>query len=210
MAEDKKLTIQEKLMHMRVDFIEKKIKRTGKNKYSDYDYYTLDDILPTCTKIAANYNVLFKYEIGKRATLELVNLEDLNDTIIFSMPVADAVVKGANGIQNLGATMTYSKRYLYMNAFEVAEPDSLDEQLGSDMSNKQLEKMAQEESERIKNEPVSPAKLSVIRKLCQECSISEETVCHTYNVEKLEDITESLFAKVMSSFEKAKKAKQSL
>ena len=37
-----------------------------------------------------------------------------------------ASLKGCHPVQNEGATITYLKRYLYLNAFEISESDALD------------------------------------------------------------------------------------
>lgn len=221
-SESGKKNIYEKLMEMRVDFTTAGIKKSGRNDYSKYNYYTLDDFLSTCTKIAASHKVLILYSIDKEAAkLDLRNLEDIEEVLTFSMPLADATIKGGSAIQNLGSQMTYTKRYLYMNVFEIAEPDMMDENLGRDNKdtsgekdtgnrNKpqtvlEDEKKAEEEAERVKKLPVSPAKVATIYKLMEETGVTAESVCRTYKVSKIEEIREEQFPKVMRSFENQKK-----
>ena len=43
---EQKLCLHEKLMYMRVDFLNENVKKTGFNQYSNFSYYQLDDILP--------------------------------------------------------------------------------------------------------------------------------------------------------------------
>ena len=40
--------------------------------------------------------------------------------------MATLSLKGANEVQNLGGCQTYSRRYLYLNAFEIVEHDYFD------------------------------------------------------------------------------------
>ena len=124
-------TIQTEDVLLRVDFLNENVKKTGFNQYSNFSYYQLDDILPVCTRIGAKYRVIMLYAIEKeRAILTMINLDDLEDMMFFDMPVADAAVRGGTAIQNLGAMMTYTKRYLYMDAFSIAEPDEMDADIG--------------------------------------------------------------------------------
>jgi len=220
--ESEKKNIYEKLMEMRVDFTTAGIKKSGRNDYSKYNYYTLDDFLSICTKIAASHKVLILYSIDKEvAKLDLRNLEDIEEVLTFSMPLADAAIKGGSAIQNLGSQMTYTKRYLYMNVFEIAEPDMMDENLGRDNKDtsgekdtgnrnkpqtvSEDEKKAEEEAERVKKLPISAAKVATIYKLMEETGVPAESVCRTYKVSKIEEIREEQFLKVMRSFENQKK-----
>ena len=215
-TENKRENIYEKLMEMRVDFTAAGIKKSGRNDYSKYDYYTLDDFLSICTKIAASHKVLILYSIDKEAArLNLHNLEDIGEVLTFSMPLADATIKGGSAIQNLGSQMTYTKRYLYMNVFEIAEPDMMDENLGRDNKDtssrnkpqtvSEEEMKDQEEVERVKKLPISAAKVATIYKLMEETGVTVEEVCRVYKISKIEEIREEQFPKVMQSFEKQKK-----
>lgn len=215
LTENKRKNIYEKLMEMRVDFTAAGIKKSGRNDYSKYNYYTLDDFLSVCTKIAANHKVLILYSIDKEAAkLDLRNLEDIEEVLTFSMPLADATIKGGSAIQNLGSQITYTKRYLYMNVFEIAEPDMMDENLGrdnkdTDSRNKgqtvpEEEQKAREEAERVKKLPISAAKVATIYKLMEETETPAEKVCRLYKVSKIEEIREEQFPMVMESFKKTK------
>ena len=67
-----------------------------------------------------------------KATLITIALEavvtDVDDqsNVTITSPMAEAALKGAHAIQNLGAVETYSRRYLWMTAMEIVEHDALD------------------------------------------------------------------------------------
>ena len=44
-------------------------------------------------------------------------------------------MKGCHPVQNEGATITYLKRYLYLNAFEISEADVLDATMNPNVQN---------------------------------------------------------------------------
>jgi len=59
----------------------------------------------------------------RRATLTLVDSEKVSDDIVFSCPLSTAQLKACHPVQNLGAALTYTRRYLYTMAFEIVEAD---------------------------------------------------------------------------------------
>jgi hypothetical protein len=60
------------------------------------------------------------------ATLDFIDIEKPEDKITFTSPMSTAALKGCHAVQNVGATETYLKRYLYQNCFEIVEADALD------------------------------------------------------------------------------------
>jgi hypothetical protein len=64
------------------------------------------------------------------ATLEIINVENPTEKEIYTSPMEELELKGANKIQALGGTETYQRRYLYVMAFEIVEHDALDPIVG--------------------------------------------------------------------------------
>lgn len=122
--------IHEKIQNIRVELQDKKLKKTGYNKFANFYYYQLEDFIPTLnelmkkSKITSNFSI-----IGETAILTLIDYED-NTSSIYQSPIADASLKGCTPVQSLGGVHTYLKRYLYQNAFEITEGDLLDGSLG--------------------------------------------------------------------------------
>ena len=121
------MNVYEKLLKVRVDLQNSKLKKTGNNKYAGYTYYELGDFLPTINKLCEENKLIpvtsFTNEL---ATLTIIDAEKPEDTITFTSPMADASLKGCHAIQNMGAVETYQRRYLMMLAFEIVEGDALD------------------------------------------------------------------------------------
>jgi hypothetical protein len=120
------MNVFEKLNEARIRFQNATVKKSGKNSYAGYTYYELADILPAINKIAQELKfsciVNFTPDL---ATLDFVDCEK-NEKITFTSPMSEASLKGAMEVQNTGAVMTYLKRYLYQNCFEIVENDLLD------------------------------------------------------------------------------------
>lgn len=124
--------IYEKMAKACVEFLDAKPRKTGKNKYSDYNYFTLDDIEPTLKKVCMKVGIF--YYVTFTESNALLTVVDTTDSTQFtvSSPYATAEVKGCQPIQNLGAVQTYLRRYLLMAAFGITEPDVLEEATGKD------------------------------------------------------------------------------
>ena len=102
------------------------MKKSGLNKFAGYSYFELSDFIPEIQKIF--------YEIGlcgvvsfniEYATLCITDVDD-GTVIVIQSPMAEANLKGAHPIQNLGAVESYQRRYLWMTAMEIVEHDIID------------------------------------------------------------------------------------
>lgn len=109
-------------------FQRKNVKKSGRNTFSKYDYFELDDIVPPKTEI---FNELALCDIisfsDTEATLTLVNIEKPEETLEFKSPMRDLELKGANAVQLLGGVETYQRRYLYMMVLDIVENDQFDQ-----------------------------------------------------------------------------------
>jgi len=127
------MNIYEKLNEARVRLQTMNLKKSGNNAFAEFKYYELSDFLPKINEIFAELklcSILCLYK--ENATLTIVNGESPSEHIEFESPIADAALRKGSPIQSLGATHTYIKRYLYMNALEIIEHDVLDATLGKE------------------------------------------------------------------------------
>lgn len=197
-----------KLMNMRVDLQNKGIEKTGENKFSKFKYFELDDFLPQCNEIAAAHKAVFIYQLHKEtAVLTLINCENTDETIVFSLPLAELSIQGANGIQNIGGLATYTRRYLYMIAFEISESDTFDPNVNNTPDPKQNDqqqptKQQQKEMDDIAKKKIPQVKIHIIEKELERTGVNVEAICGRYKVEGLADITEEMFVKVMDALKK--------
>ena len=120
-----------KIQRIRVELLTYDLKPSGENKFAKFSYFALKDFIPTLNYLMDKYGVTSAFNLTNEiATLDIIDVENPNDKITFSTPVADAEVKGCTAVQNLGSIHTYLKRYLYLNAFEISENDVLDTLVG--------------------------------------------------------------------------------
>ena len=142
------MNIYEKLQAIRVEMNQKTLKKSGYNSNSKFSYYELKDFLPQVMVLFEDKKLFSKFDIQDRfieevsvwkeyATLTITNAENPEEVLIFESPTAEVhigakrdennnFIKGAQPIQNLGGKHSYLKRYLYQNAIEIIEADSVD------------------------------------------------------------------------------------
>lgn len=131
-AEDP-VNIYEKLQAVRVELAKQGIKKGRKNAYTGYNYYELADFLPQVQELCQKHKVAPIFMVsddGTSAWLTLQDMEKQDASVKFSIPMSQAQLKGCHPVQNLGAALTYERRYLYMIAFELVEADVLEAQTG--------------------------------------------------------------------------------
>lgn len=123
------MNVYEKLAEARLKIAEKGMKKNGKNSFAGYTYFELSDILPAVNAVNKELNLLSVFSFAdKVATLCVINGEKPEEVITFEFAYSPdgASLKGCHKVQNDGAVQTYVKRYLYQNAYEIAEGDALD------------------------------------------------------------------------------------
>ena len=126
MTETKK-NIYQKLTEARAEFAKGGFAKNGRNDFSGYNYFRLDEILVRATEINAKIGICpVEYFTAENAVLTLVNVEDKEDTVQFAVPMSTAKLKGCHEVQNLGAVISYLRRYLYQNAYAVCEAEMVD------------------------------------------------------------------------------------
>ena len=147
-------TLYGKLKQIKVELRKVINTKSGYNTHSKFKYYQLEDFLPQILEAFSKYNIYNEYSIDtdleiveertdfdeetnktyktvtKRpveyAYLYLKNLDNEDDEMVYRLKTAEASVYGAAAIQNLGAKITYMKRYVYMSLLDIVEPDAVD------------------------------------------------------------------------------------
>lgn len=123
----RELTLYEKILYMRRDFLAADVKKTGINRFAEYKYFELSDIVPVAMPLCMEYQVLTLFDFDEEsAYLYVVNVQKPAEILTFKSPMRKLTVKGMNEIQALGGVETYQRRYLYMLLFDIIEQDSFD------------------------------------------------------------------------------------
>ena len=126
------MTVHKKLMHARIKLQGMELRKSGENKFAGYKYFELGDFLPQTMQIFDTIGLASVVSFDNEyARLCIVDTDD-NSTITITSPMADANLKGAHPIQNLGAVESYQRRYLWLAAMEIVEHDIIDASAGAE------------------------------------------------------------------------------
>lgn len=120
------MSVHKKLMQARVKLQSTEMKKSGLNKFAGYSYFELGDFIPHIQTIFNDIGLCGVVSFDTtQATLCITDTED-GSQIVVTSPMAEANLKGAHPIQNLGAVLSYQRRYLWMAAMEIVEHDIID------------------------------------------------------------------------------------
>jgi len=120
------MSVHKKLMEARVKLHSMELKKSGENKFAGYRYFELGDFIPQTMQIFNELGLCSVISFDTDyATMLITDVED-GTVIAIKSPMAEASLKGAHPIQNLGAAESYQRRYLWLNAMEITESDVID------------------------------------------------------------------------------------
>ena len=133
-TKDKTMNVYQKLLKARAQFLGSDTKKSGTNMHLAFKYFELDDIVPVATKIFDDVGLISIANFtADTATMTIVNTDNGEETITFAAPfnqlapiVSNTGKQATNEMQALGSSITYMRRYLYMIALDICEPDSID------------------------------------------------------------------------------------
>jgi hypothetical protein len=132
------LNVFQRLLKARMMFLESNAQKTGKNMQLSFKYFELDDIVPIATQIFTEVGIIPIVNFtNDTAFMTMVNTDNPDEMARFSAPftqlepiVSNTGKKATNEMQALGSSITYMRRYLYMIALDICEPDAIDGNLG--------------------------------------------------------------------------------
>ncbi len=178
------MNIYQKLQKTRVELQEMNLKPSGENTYSNYVYYELSDFLPAINALCNQNGLFTKFNIiddnhTEKAILSIHNAEEPTEKVTYTSKTAEVEIGkkkdgtgGADPIQNLGGKLTYMKRYVYLNAFEIIEPDIVEavkKEMTKEVDQEDLTKIenckTQEELTKLYNELTKKYKMTLIQPL---------------------------------------------
>jgi hypothetical protein len=124
----KTANVYQKLLKARTMFLASNTQKSGKNMHLAFKYFELDDIVPIATKIFDEVGLIAIVSfIENCAVMNIIDIDNPTDSISFHAPLVQlSENKGTNAVQAFGSTVTYYRRYLYMIALDICEPDEID------------------------------------------------------------------------------------
>jgi len=148
------MSVHKKLMQARVKLQSTEMKKSGLNKFAGYSYFELGDFIPHIQTIFNDIGLCGVVSFNTEyATLCITDVDD-GTVIVVTSPMAEANLKGAHPIQNLGAVESYQRRYLWMTALEIVEHDIIDSAPEAEKVEVKPEPKPETKPEPVKKTPV--------------------------------------------------------
>ena len=120
------MNIYEKLDKARELVRNTKHKKAGRNNYSNYDYFTPEQVELIVAEVCKETKLLplcnlERDEYGVFQSMKLVDIEKPEDSLPFKLATLHGELKATNATQQMGGTDTYSERYLKMKVFQIKD-----------------------------------------------------------------------------------------
>ena len=121
--------IEQKLQAAR-DFIKSQpMKKSGRNEYSKYDYFTPEQVNQLVHEAEKQVGIFHKFDLirdqfGYHGHLQITDIET-GEAITFIQATDIPTITATNISQQIGGAVTYTNRYMLMTAFDIAD-NSLD------------------------------------------------------------------------------------
>ena len=151
--------VYQKLLSARAKFLEHGVSKSGKHMELRYKYFELDDIVPIAIGIFTEVGLVPLVSFTEeQALMTMVNTDNPEETIQFSCPMRyPSENRMVNPVQALGSAQTYLRRYLYMIALDICEPDTIEPTTEDEKKATTKAPATPEEREEIKEELTAPA-----------------------------------------------------
>ena len=117
--------VLEKLKQARDIIKSSDLKKTGRNDYSKFDYYTPEQVEALVDKACKETNSIVLCNLkaddfGLFQTLDFIDLES-EERVSFEMRTKHGSITATNETQQMGGTDTYSERYIKMKVFQIKD-----------------------------------------------------------------------------------------
>lgn len=115
----------QKIAKAKNEIKESKLKKEGKNSFSNYSYFTAPQIELLVNQVCQSQGLLTKFdlirnELGVFGRLTIFDI-DSEESLSYDMATAIPEIKATNIAQQLGGCVTYTERYMKMSAFGITD-----------------------------------------------------------------------------------------
>ena len=203
------MNIYQKMQAVKCELQKSVDSKSGKNNFAKFSYLQLTDFLPKLNELNAKYGLFTQFQIItsynpdgvkiEKAVLKIVDTDDTAKGLVYESETADAVVKGATAIQNLGSLNTYMRRYLYVEAYDLAVEDDLDKRSG--MKQGEEGSLVADNGKRL----ASKAQVAILKKGDAE---RVANMMAFYKVQRLEDLTVTQASQAIEQLKKPVKTEE--
>lgn len=203
------MNIYQKMQAVKCELQKSVDSKSGKNNFAKFSYLQLTDFLPKLNELNTKYGLFTQFQIItsynpdgvkiEKAVLKIVDTDDTSKGLVYESETADAIVKNATAIQNLGSLHTYMRRYLYVEAYDLAVEDDLDKRSG--MKQGEEGSLVADNGKRL----ASKAQVAILKKGDAE---RVANMMAFYKVQRLEDLTVTQASQAIEQLKKPVKTEE--
>ena len=192
--------LYKKLQHARLELQNKKLKKTGYNPFQKFNYFELGDFLPYVNKIFSDLQLADHINIYRdKAIAECLIIDtETGEEVAFYTPIQEQLAKQ----QDIGAVITYARRYAYNVVLNISENDILDAQNLQPQQPQQNKRM-HETAKKSGLTPKNNERQKILQMLNMNADISQIQGWLAQNnimASKFEDLTDSQLNQVWNLF----------
>ena len=124
------MCILKKIAMIQRNLMTQDIPKSGYNKFGNFHYHELEDLLPPITKECFDQELILLFDFtDTEAILKITNWNDAKDFVSYTVPMPPIVEmnKKMNIMQSEGSYITYLKKYLLVNAFLIMEKSTVEQ-----------------------------------------------------------------------------------
>lgn len=123
--EENKKSVKERIVIISNEI---RIAKAGRNDFTKSGYFQPDDILKALNPLLKEHRLIAVFNMEYDKTSEMykgsLSIEDFDNTdgnVMYKFDIPMQELKAVGAAQSAGATQTYCKRYMFMNAFNLAD-----------------------------------------------------------------------------------------
>lgn len=164
------MVVEDKIQEAKNCFDE--VVKSGYNSYQKFKYIEAKDLNPVVRKVCKKFKLRTNFTWDQENNMIHLTVTDQEDKSSYTACVPVAPINATDPgkyMQDVGRIQTYAMRYLYVQVFEIAVPDNIDNQ--DNRSKKQQKPTKTAFKKKSKN--VSPVKPQIIPK---EKEVTEQDV----------------------------------
>ena len=118
--------VYQKLSEARNVIRTEKLKKSGNNSFSKYDYFTPEQVISLVNNACEQTGLLTMFsleadDISLYGELRIINIDVPEEVIFSKMRTSKPSIKATNDTQQMGGCETYTKRYMLSSAFDIAD-----------------------------------------------------------------------------------------
>lgn len=125
--EENKKSVKERIVIISNEI---RVTKAGKNDFIKAEYFKPDDIMIALNPLLKKYRLFSYFKMVFVKEIEMYSAEltiedfDSLDMKVYYFHIPMQVLKGTGEAQSAGATITYAKRYSFMNVFNISDNKS--------------------------------------------------------------------------------------